>query len=117
VTNKTDAQLRFRPDSLAVRAGNRLYHQSISDASGAVPPLGSSTVYFAVTGTPDGGRNELSLKNGFYRAGRTNRRQKTATNGGPDCPGAIAGAASVTYRRSQGLSNAQKTSPGGSRRR
>jgi hypothetical protein len=24
-----------------------------------------STVYFAVTGTPDGGRNELSLKNEF----------------------------------------------------
>jgi len=65
VTNKTDAPLRYWPDSFAVRAGNRLYHQSISDASGAVPPLGSSIVYFAITGTPDGGRNELSLKNAF----------------------------------------------------
>src|SRR5438552_12652004 len=60
VTNRTDAPLRYWPDGFAIRAGNRLYHQSISDASGTVPPLGSSIVYFAVTGTPDGGRNELS---------------------------------------------------------
>jgi len=30
-----------------------------------VPPKGQSIVYFAVTGTPDGGRNNLSLKNQF----------------------------------------------------
>jgi hypothetical protein len=28
-------------------------------------PQVASTVYFAITGTPDGGRNELSLKNEF----------------------------------------------------
>ena len=50
---------------MPLRAGNRLYPQSISDASGTVPPKGRSIVYFAVTGTPDGGRNELSLKNQF----------------------------------------------------
>lgn len=65
VTNKTELPLRYRPDSFAIRTGNRLYHQSISDASGGVPPKGQSIVYFAVTGTPDGGRNELSLKNEF----------------------------------------------------
>jgi hypothetical protein len=48
-----------------LRAGNRLYPQSISAADGSVPPKGRSIVYFAVTGTPDGGRNELSLKNQF----------------------------------------------------
>jgi len=48
-----------------LRAGNRLYPQSVSDASGTVPPRGRSIVYFALTGTPDGGRNELSLKNQF----------------------------------------------------
>jgi hypothetical protein len=65
ITNETDAPLIYQPDSFAIRAGNRLYPQSISDASGAVPPKGQSIVYFAVTGTPDGGRNNLSLKNAF----------------------------------------------------
>jgi hypothetical protein len=65
ITNKADAPLIYQPDSFAVRAGNRLYPQSISDASGTVPPQSQTIVYFAVTGTPDGGRNNLSLKNPF----------------------------------------------------
>jgi hypothetical protein len=65
ITNETDAPLIYQPDSFMIRAGNRLYPQSISDADGTVPPKGSRIVYFAVTGTPDGGRNNLSLKNKF----------------------------------------------------
>lgn len=65
ITNETDTPLIYQPDSFAVRAGSRLYPQSISDASGTVPPKGQSIAYFAVTGTPDGGRNNLSLKNQF----------------------------------------------------
>ncbi|HXI73071.1 MAG TPA: hypothetical protein VNN22_22250 [Verrucomicrobiae bacterium] len=65
ITNETDTPLIYEPDSFALRAGNRLYPQSISDSDGQVPPHGRSIVYFAVTGTPDGGRNELSLKNNF----------------------------------------------------
>jgi len=65
ITNETDTPLIYQPDSFSLRAGNRLYPQSISDASGTVPPQGRSIVYFAVTGTPDGGRNDLSLKNNF----------------------------------------------------
>jgi hypothetical protein len=65
ITNATDTPLIYQPDSFSLRAGNRLYPQSISDASGTVPPKGRSTVYFAVTGSPDGGRNDLSLKNQF----------------------------------------------------
>lgn len=63
--NKSDQEIRYRSDSFVVRAGNRLYHQSISDAPGVLPPKAASTVYVAITGTPDGGRNELSLKNEF----------------------------------------------------
>jgi len=63
--NKYNEEIRYLPESFCVRVGNRLYHQSISDAPGVLPPNASSTVYFAVTGTPDGGRNELSLKNDF----------------------------------------------------
>jgi hypothetical protein len=65
ITNKIDAPLIYQPDSFTLRAGNRLYPQSISDADGTVPPKGRSIVYFAVSGTPDGGRNELSLRNAF----------------------------------------------------
>jgi hypothetical protein len=65
ITNETDSPLIYQPDSFTLRAGNRLYPQSISDADGTVPPKGQSVVYFSVTGTPDGGRNDLSLKNNF----------------------------------------------------
>jgi hypothetical protein len=65
ITNKIDSPLIYQPDSFALRAGNRLYPESISDADGTVPPKGQSIVYFAVSGTPDGGRNELSLRNAF----------------------------------------------------
>jgi hypothetical protein len=30
-----------------------------------IPPKGQAPAYFAVTGTPNGGRNDLSLKNDF----------------------------------------------------
>jgi hypothetical protein len=63
--NKSDRQVRYLPASFCVRVGNRLYYQSISDAPGVLPANAASTVYFAITGTPDGGRNELSLKNDF----------------------------------------------------
>jgi len=65
ITNESDTPLIYQPDSFAVRAGNRLFPQSVSDADGTVPPKGRSIVYFAVTGTPDGGRNNLSLQNQF----------------------------------------------------
>src|SRR6478736_3193628 len=63
--NKSAREIRYLPESFVVRVGNRLYYQSISDAPGVLPPGAASTVYFAITGTPDGGRNELSLKNEF----------------------------------------------------
>ena len=63
--NKSEKEIRYRPESFVVRVGNRIYHQSVSDAPGVLPPKAQSMVYFAVTGTPDGGRNELSLKNEF----------------------------------------------------
>src|SRR5580692_8915305 len=65
ITNKIDSPLIYQPDSFTLCAGDRLYPQSVSDADGTVPPKGRSIVYFAVSGTPDGGRNELSLRNAF----------------------------------------------------
>jgi hypothetical protein len=63
--NKTDQPLRYRPDSFAVRVGSRVFAQSISDGTGVVPPKSEAVAHFGITGTPDGGRNELSLQNDF----------------------------------------------------
>lgn len=63
--NKTDAEIRYQPQSFAVRIGEHVYPSSISDASGVMPPKSDSPAYFAVTGTPNGGRNDLSIKNDF----------------------------------------------------
>jgi hypothetical protein len=65
LTNQTDQVLRYSPDGFSLRVGDRIYPQSISDAAGTIPPCGSASAYFAVTGTPDGGRNDISLKNNF----------------------------------------------------
>ena len=66
VTNKTDRELRYAPNGFSLRVGERTYPQSISDASGVVPPHAEAPAYFAVTGTPNGGRNDMSIKNDFF---------------------------------------------------
>ena len=66
ITNKTDRQLLYAPNGFYLRVGERTYPQSISDASGIVPPHAEAPAYFAVTGTPNGGRNDISIKNDFY---------------------------------------------------
>ena len=63
--NKTDQPIQYRPDGFALKVGERLYPQSIGDASGIIPPKSQMPAYFAITGTPDGGRNDISLKNSF----------------------------------------------------
>ncbi|MDE3099485.1 MAG: hypothetical protein KGJ88_08415 [Verrucomicrobiota bacterium] len=65
LTNKTDDPLHYQPDGFWLRVGDRLYPESFSDASGIIPPRSTSPAYFEVTGAPDGGRNDLSLKNKF----------------------------------------------------
>ena len=64
--NNTDSPLRFAPNGFSLRVGDRTYPQSISDASGLIPPNSEAPAYFAVTGTPNGGRNDISLKNDFF---------------------------------------------------
>jgi hypothetical protein len=63
--NKTSQPLVYAPDGFSLRAGERTYFPSISDAGGVMPPKSEMPAYFAVTGTPNGGRNDLSIKNDF----------------------------------------------------
>lgn len=60
-----DKEVIYQPQRLAVRVGQDVYYASISDASGIVPPKASTSAFFAVTGTPRGGRANLSVKNAF----------------------------------------------------
>jgi hypothetical protein len=66
VINKTDRELIYAPNGFFLRVGERTFPQSISDASGIVPPHAAAPAYFAVTGTPNGGRNDISIKNDFF---------------------------------------------------
>ena len=63
--NKTDKEILYKPEGFSLRVGERLYFQSISDANGVMPPNSETPAYFAVTGTTDGGRNDISIKNEF----------------------------------------------------
>lgn len=61
--NAGDKEVIYQPQRLAARIGQNVYYASISDASGIVPPNAQTTALFAITGTPRGGRANLSVKN------------------------------------------------------
>jgi len=63
--NSSDREVIYQPQRLAVRVGQNVYYASMADASGIVPPRATTFGYFAITGTPRGGRANLSIKNIF----------------------------------------------------
>jgi len=77
--NKTAKEILYKPQGFSLRVGERLYSQSISDASGVMPPKSDSPAYFAITGTPAGGRNDISVKNDFIVLLQTLDAKSTST--------------------------------------
>jgi hypothetical protein len=65
VSNKGDKPLQHSPERLQVRIGDQVFTPSVADLSALIAPHGTVSGYIAVTGTPTGGRNDLSLKNDF----------------------------------------------------
>ena len=63
--NRADKEIQYRADSFRVRTGDLVFPQSVSDADGIIPAYGDAEAWFVITGTPDGGRNELSIANDF----------------------------------------------------
>jgi hypothetical protein len=61
--NNSDKTIYYKPQDLAVRLGERIYTQSIADASGIMPPKSVTPAFFAITGNGDGGRNHLAPDN------------------------------------------------------
>ncbi len=63
--NPSNTTIHYKPQDLAVKLGERIYTQSIVDASGSIPPHTTTPVFFAITGDGSGGRNHLSPDNNW----------------------------------------------------
>ncbi|MFT3992224.1 MAG: hypothetical protein QM680_12525 [Luteolibacter sp.] len=63
--NRTERELKYDPGGFVLKVGDNRFPSAISDASGVIPPKADAAVYFAITGTPTGGRNDLSVENEF----------------------------------------------------
>jgi hypothetical protein len=63
--NNGGSEIVYQPQRLAVRVGQDVFYPSIVDASGIVPPKATTSAYLAITGSPLGGRANLSIKNIF----------------------------------------------------
>jgi len=61
--NTTDRAIYYKPQDLAVRLDERIYTQSLADASGVMPPKSVTPAFFAITGDGQGGRNNLDPDN------------------------------------------------------
>ena len=61
--NTTDRAIYYKPQDLAVRLDERIYTQSLADASGVMPPKSITPAFFAITGSGQGGRNNLAPEN------------------------------------------------------
>ncbi|MBE2203871.1 MAG: hypothetical protein IAE94_06015 [Chthoniobacterales bacterium] len=61
--NTSDSAVYYKPQDLAVRLDERIYTQSLADASGVMPPKSVTPAFFAITGNGQGGRNNLDPNN------------------------------------------------------
>lgn len=63
LVNETDQAIYYKPQDLAVRLDERIYTESLADASGVMPPKSITPAFFAITGNGQGGRNHLAPEN------------------------------------------------------
>ena len=63
LVNETDQPIYYKPQDLAVRLDERIYTESLADASGVMPPKSVTPAFFSITGNGQGGRNHLAPEN------------------------------------------------------
>ena len=63
--NKTLQAIEFAPERVRLKVGTQTLFPSVTQLGGFIPPNGTSDGYVAFTGTSEGERNDLSLKNEF----------------------------------------------------
>jgi hypothetical protein len=61
--NTSDRTIYYKPQDLAIRLEDRIYTQSLADASGVMPAKSTTPAFFAITGNGTGGRNNLAPDN------------------------------------------------------
>ena len=61
--NASESAIYYKPQDLAVRLEDRIYTQSLADASGIMPPKSTTPAFFAITGNGQGGRGNLAPDN------------------------------------------------------
>jgi hypothetical protein len=61
--NDTDEPIFYDPQLFGVQLRTEIYTASVVDASGTMPPHSTTVAFFAITGTPNGGRNNLAPLN------------------------------------------------------
>jgi hypothetical protein len=74
LVNTSNTPLYYKSQDLAVRLDDRIYTQSLADASGIMPPNSTTPAFFAITGDSQGGRNNFAPDNQWnVLVVRTNR--------------------------------------------
>jgi len=66
LSNKTNQTVYYDPEGFAVRVGQEVYQQTISDAPGKLDANAKQTLYFVIAGSAESNhRNDLSVYNDF----------------------------------------------------
>jgi hypothetical protein len=65
LTNQSDRDFYYDPESLGVRVGDEVYPETVSDAGGIVEAGKTLPAFFVVAGTATEGRNDLAVTNQF----------------------------------------------------
>jgi len=73
--NLSDEEILYDKTSFSAHAGDSIYYMSVSDASGILPPKSSTYVWFGITSTPRGGRNNLLPQNEWLIAVSTKKQE------------------------------------------
>lgn len=63
--NPNRTAVTYDPAGLGVRVGREIFPAAAAEGSGAIPPSGAAEVYLAISGAPDGGRTNLSVREKF----------------------------------------------------
>jgi hypothetical protein len=83
LVNDSDQAIYYKPQDLAVRLDERIYTESLADASGVMPPKSVTPAFFAITGNGQGGRNHLAPDNKWnVLVVRAESRQAAKATGG-----------------------------------
>lgn len=63
--NESAEEISYDKFSFSAQVGGKTYYMSSADASGVMQPKSATWTFFTITGTPDGGRNNLAPDNEF----------------------------------------------------